>query len=248
LQGEVLAVEGNTFTVHAAGSRHRRFGRQLSVLTNDTTAFRAPGVSAPSIADLQVGDRIAGEGTIEEDGTRRAALVVVLPEQVARLTGEVVAIEEAALELDTPGGTVNVLTDADTILRIPGVEEPTVDDVGIGDQVIAAGTWEDETTFNAISIGVRGGRRARQQRGVVRGRVILVKVKVKSEVETDQIVLGTLRGPVTVLVDDETQYRVPDVDAPSLDDVTIGAVVGARGTWNEDGTLQATSVAVLGGG
>jgi hypothetical protein len=242
VQGEGLSIEGDAFTGRVA--RGHQPGRQLNVLTDETTEFRVPGVDDASIADLQVSDRIAGEGVIEENGAGsgrpggRATLVIVLPEQVARLSGEVAAVEGATLELDTPGGTVNVLTGAETILRVPGVEEPTVDDVEVGDQVTAAGTWEDETTFDAIAVGVRGGRRAGQQ-ATVRGRVI--------RVETDRLVLGTLHGPVTVLVDGETQYRTPGVDDANLDDVAPGAAVGARGAWNEDGTLQATNVAVSDG-
>ena len=214
------------------------------MLTDETTEFRVPGVDDASIADLQVGDRIAGEGVIDENDAGngqpggRATLVIVLPKQVARLSGEVAVVEGATLELDTPGGTVNVLTDAETVLRVPGVEEPTVDDVEIGGQATAAGTWEDETTFYAIAVGVRGGRRA-GQRATVRGRVI--------RVETDQLVLGMLHGPVTVLVDGDTQYRAPGVDDANLDDVTPGAATTARGTWNEDGTLQATGVTVSDG-
>jgi len=239
LRGEVLAVEGDTFTIRIARGHQssRQPVRQFKVLTDEATEFRVAGVETPSIADLQVGDRIAGEGVIEEGGTGRAVLVVVLPEQVARLVGEVVAIEGAALRLDTPGGTVDVLTDADTVLRVPGVEGPALDDVKIGDQVTAIGTWEDETTFNAIGVGVHAGRRA-GQRCAVRGRVI--------RVETEHFVLGSPHGPVTVLVDDETRYRVPGVDDPGLDDIKTGASVGVRGMWSEDGTLQATGVAVLG--
>ena len=236
LRGEVLAVEGNTFTVRTA--RGRQPGREIQVLTDETTEFRVPGVEDPSIADLQVGDKIAGEGVLEEDGTVRATLVVVLPQQVARLDGEVTAVEGTTLVLDTPGGTVNVVTDADTIFRIPGVEDPTLADVKVGDRVSGAGTWQDETTFNATGVSVRGGRRPGQP-GVVRGRAI--------RVETDRLVLGTQRGPVTVLVDGETQYRIPGVEDPGLDDIETGNAVGARGTWNEDGTLQATGVGVLGG-
>ena len=236
LRGEVLAVEGDTFTIRIA--RDRQPGREIQVLTDEATEFRVPGVEDPSIADLQVGDHVAGEGVIEEDDTMRATLVVVLPEQVARLTGEVTAIEGTTLVLETLGGTVNVLTDAGTVFRVPGVEEPTLADVEVGDQVIAAGTWEDETTFSAIGVSVRGGRRP-GQRSVVHGRAI--------SVGTESLVLGTLHGPVTVLVDDETEYRVPGVEDPGLDDIEAGAPVGARGTWNEDGTLQATGVGVLGG-
>jgi len=208
LRGEVLAIAGDTFTVRTA--RGRQPGREIQVLTDETTEFRVPGVENPSIADLQVGDKIAGEGVREEDGTVRATLVVVLPEQVARLDGEVTAVEGTTLVLDTLGGTVNVVTDADT--------------------VSVAGTWQDETTFNAIGVSVRGGRRPGQP-GDVRGRAI--------RVETDRFVLGTQQGPVTVLVDGETQYRIPGVEDPGLDDIETGDAVGARGTWNEDGTLQA---------
>ncbi len=232
LQGEVLAVEGDTFTIRTA--RDRQPGRQLTVQTDETTEFHVPGVDNASIADLQIGDRIAGSG--QPGG--RTTLVVVLPEQVARLAGEVVAVDDAALELDTPGGTVSALTGVETILRIPGVEEPTVDDIEVGDHATATGVWVDEATFDAIGVNARGGHRE-GQRCAVRGRVI--------RVESDQLVLGTLHGPVTVLVGDETQYRVPGVDDPGLDDVTPGAVINVRGMWNEDGALQATSVVVAGG-
>ncbi len=249
LRGEVLAVEEDGFTVRAARGRQsgrqsghqsgRQSGRQFSVLGDETTEFRVPGVEDPSIGDLHVGDKIAGEGVIEEDGTVRATLVLVLPEQVARLGGEVTEIEGTTLVLDTLGSTVNVLTDADTIFRIPGIEEPALDDVGVGDRVDVVGVWEDETTFCAVGVGVRGDRRPGQE-GTVRGRAI--------HIGDGSLVLGTQRGPVTVLVDDETQYRVPGVDDPNLDGVNAGAMVGAQGTWNEDGTLQATGVAVLSGG
>jgi endonuclease YncB( thermonuclease family) len=239
LQGKVLAVEGDTFTVRTARDR------QLVVATDETTEFRIPGADTPSIADLQVGDRVAGEGVVGENGMDsgqprgRATLVIVLPKQVARLVGEVIAAEGSALELDTPGGGVSVLTDGNTVLRIPGVEEPTVADVEIGAQATAIGTWVDETTSNAVIVGVRGDRPA-GQRGTVRGRVI--------RVEADRFILGTLHGPMTVLVDGETQYRVPGVEASTLADITVGAAVDARGTWGEDGTLQAVGVVMLDGG
>jgi len=236
LQGEVLAVEGDTFTLHTASGR--RSGRQLTVQTDETTEFRVPEVEHPSIADLEVGDRVAGEGHVGEDGSVHASLVMVLPEDVARLSGEAAAIEGTTLALDTLGGRVNVLTDSDTVVRIPGVEDPVLDDIEVGSQVTAAGIWDDEATFHAIAVGVHGGRRAGQP-GVLRGRVI--------SVETDSLLLGTQHGPVTVVVNGETRYRVPGVDNAGIEDLEAGAAVGARGTWNENGTLQAAGVAVLRG-
>jgi len=235
LQGRVMAVEGDTFTARSGR------GRTLSVLTGETTEFRVPGVENPSIADLQVGDHVAGEGEADEDGVVRATLVIVLPEDVTRLNGEAFAINGTTLVLDTAGGKVNVLTGGDTVFRIPGVEEPTLDDVEIGERIMAAGTWDDDMTFQAIGVGVVGGRRE-GQRGAARGRVI--NIGSRDAVATS-IVLGTPHGPLTVLVDDETRYRVPDVEDPGLDDIADGVEIGVRGVWNEDGALQATGVAVL---
>ncbi|MEA3338800.1 MAG: DUF5666 domain-containing protein [Chloroflexota bacterium] len=235
LQGNVMAVEGDTFTVHSGR------GRTLSVLTGETTEFRVPGVENPSIADLQVGDHVAGEGEVDEDGIVRAALVIVLPDDVTRLNGEAFAINGTTLVLDTAGGKVNVLTGGDTIFRIPGVEEPALDDIEIGERIMAAGAWDDDVTFQAIGVGVVGGRRE-GQRGAARGRVISIGSR---DVVATSIVLGTPHGPLTVLVDEETHYQVPEVEDPGLDDIADGVAVGVRGVWNEDGALQATGVAVL---
>jgi hypothetical protein len=229
LRGEMLAVDGDTFTVLTAR------GREVMVLTDERTEFRVPGVENPTIADLEVGGKVAGEGVIEQDGTVRATLVVVLPEQVARLVGQIAAIEGTTLVLETTGGQVDVLTDANTVFRIPGVENASLDDITFGDKTVAAGTWEGETTFHAVGVGV-GGRREGQPGGV-RGRAITIG--------DNSLVVGTARGPVTVLVNGKTQFRVPGVDEPSLADVEEGAQVGARGAWNEDGSLQATGVALM---
>jgi hypothetical protein len=51
---------------------------------------------------------------------------------------------------------------------------------------------------------------------------------------------------VTVLVDDETQFYVPGVEDAGLDDIEAGVMIGARGSWTEDGSLLATGVKVMG--
>jgi RNase P/RNase MRP subunit p29 len=231
LRGEIVAIEGDTFTV-------RTEKREIVVHTDEATEFRVPGVEHPTIADLKVGHKVAGEGVVEEDGTAHATLVIVLPDDVARLAGKVVAIDGATLVVETASGSVDVLTDADTVFRVPGVEEPGLDDIQVGDRVAVGGSWEDESTFCAIAVGVVAGRRA-GARGAVRGRVI--------SAGGDNLVVGTVRGAVTVLVDEETAFHVPGVEDAGLDDVEEGVRVGVQGTWNEDGSLQASIVRVGGG-
>lgn len=239
MQGEVIAIEGDTFTMRGAQ------GRQVTVLTDEATEFRVPGVEGPAIADLKVGDRIAGEGTTEDGDTHpgqpvaRAKLVVVLPEDVARLAGEVSAVSKTTITLDTRGGPVHILVDEDTVWRIPGIEEATLGNIAVGDRIIAAGTWRDAATFHAVGIHLPDGRREGQP-GKVGGRVI--------RVDDDGLIIGTMDGPVVVHVDDETRIHVPDIEHPSLDDVEVGELVGVGGTWNEDGELQARALAVVEGG
>jgi hypothetical protein len=238
LHGEVLAVEGDTITLRRLQGREggRQTGRRLSIPTDEATVFNVPEVEGASISDLEVGDVILGEGVVEGDGSRRASVVVVLPERAARLTGTLDGIEDSALELATQGGMVKVLLDDETLWHIPGVEDSGKSDVKIDDRITAIGVWESETAFSAVVVAVARDRQA-EQAGNLRGRAI--------RVEVDRLVVGTVRGPVTVLVDDETQYRVPRVQGGGLDDFSAGVAVGVRGTWNEDGTLQASGVALL---
>lgn len=230
LRGEVVAVEGDTFTVRTQRA-------EIVVQTDEETEFRVPGVENPSIADLEVGDMVAGAGAVKEDGTVYAALVVVLPDDATRLVGEVTAIDGTTLALGTVRGSVDVLTDRDTVFRVPGVGEPGLGDIKVGDRVVVGGSWVNESTFHAIAVGVVGGHPA-GTRGAARGRVV--------SVGEGSLVVGTARGPVTVLVNEETTFHVPGVEDAGLDDIEAGVGVGARGTWNEDGALQALDVRVWG--
>jgi hypothetical protein len=231
LRGEVVAVEGDTFTVRTERA-------EIVVQTDAETEFRVPGVENPSIADLAVGDKIAGAGVVEEDGTAYAALVVVLPDDAARLVGKVTAIDGTTLSVENPRGSVAVLTDGNTVFRVPGVEEPGLDDIKVGDRVVVGGSWENESTFHAIAVGVIGGRSA-GARGSVCGRV--------ASIGEGSFVVGTARGPVTVMVYEETRFHAPGVDDAGLGDLEEGAGVNVRGTWNDDGTLHALVVRVGGG-
>ena len=236
LRGEITAIEADTFTV-------RTGRREVLVVTDEATEFQVPGVENPTIANLKVGDKVAGEGTFEKGGSgssdpvAHASLVVVLPDDVARLSGEITAIKGDTLVLETATGSVDVVTDGDTIFRVRGVEDPSLADVQVGDRASVAGSWEDEATFHAIGVGIAGGQRP-GQRVAVRGRAI--------SIGDDSLVVGTPRGSVTVVVDDGTLFRVAGDEDAGLGDIEEGDMVGARGTWNEDGSLQATGVAVLG--
>jgi hypothetical protein len=165
LHGEVLAVEGDTITLRWLQGREdgRQIDRRLNIPTDEATVFHVTEVEGASISDLQVGDVILGEGVVEGDGSRRASVVVVLPEQAARLTGTLDGIEDSALELATQGGIVEVLVDDGTLWHVPGVKDPGKSDIEVDDRITAIGVWENETTFSAVVIAYPDtGRRSRR--------------------------------------------------------------------------------------
>jgi len=229
LVGEVAAVEGTALTLSVRGER------QITLQTDEGTAFYVPGVEGAALDDVQVGDRVAVEAEMR-DGTPYAVTVLVWPEHAARLSGQVTAVEGTALTVETAHGPVQVLTDGSTLFRVAGVEEPSLDDVQVGDRVACGGTWEDEATFRASAVVVRRGATGPGRTGAVRGRVV--------SVDSDRLTVGTARGPVTVLVGGETALHVPGVENPTLADIQVGDGVGARGQWNEEGALVADEVVV----
>jgi hypothetical protein len=228
-QGLVLAVEGEGFILRVAPDR------RFSVRTDGETLFRIPGVENPSIADLEAGDRVAGEGVVDEGGFR-ATLILVLPEHVARLGGDVIGVDGGRLAVQTLGGQVDVLTGSDTVYRIAGLEGAALGDIAAGDRVFLAGVWQDSTTFDALIVAVSAERRPGSQ-GAVRGRVI--------QVERDNLIVGTQHGPLRVVAAGNARYRVPGAEAAGLADVRPGALVFIQGTWHEGGTLHASVIAVL---
>ena len=151
LAGEVTAIEGATLTLETRGDR------EPTLLTDDETVFRIPGIEEAGLDDIQVGDRVLVAAETR-DGELYAAQVAVPPEGMERVAGEVAGIEGETLTLETPRGTVEVLTDGDTVFRVPDVEGATLVDLEPGDGVVCAGRWEDPATFAARIVQVRPSR------------------------------------------------------------------------------------------
>jgi hypothetical protein len=151
LVGEVTEIEGATLSLHTRGDR------QVQLLTDDETVFRVPGVEEAGLDDIQVGNRVLSVAQTRE-GDLYARQVIVPPQGMPRVAGEVTEIEGQTLVLETPRGAVQALTDGDTVFRVPGVEEATLADVTPGDQVVCAGAWQDPGTFAARIVQVRPPR------------------------------------------------------------------------------------------
>jgi RNase P/RNase MRP subunit p29 len=160
VRGRVTAVEGQTlFIITREGEKE--------VVTTSETHFRVPNVEESNLDDIEAGCIIAALGQKDDDGTFTAQIVAVararprLKMIVRRnmVFGEVMAIKGMTLTLETRRGEQTILTDANTRFRIPGVENPSIEDIKVGDRVIALGRHTEVGDFIARVVGVPKGRR-----------------------------------------------------------------------------------------
>jgi exosome complex RNA-binding protein Csl4 len=148
--GKVTKVHGKTLEVE---NRRGTF----EVLTDDETLFRIPGVEEPSIKDVEVGDVVAGKVVQQEDGTLLATAIAVLPPPrpgERRGIGRVMAIQGQTLEVETRWCTAEIRTDGEIVFRVPGVEEPTIEDIEVGDLIAGKVVRQEDDTLLAKAIAV----------------------------------------------------------------------------------------------
>ena len=230
IRGVVTAREGAMLTVQTPD-------RTVTVLTNDETKFRIPGVESPTVDDIQVGDRILAAGSFNDEGQLLAKAVAVLPHDIRRptVTGQIADIQGATLLLNTREGQVRVVTNAQTEFKIPGVEDPGLEDIEVGNLVAVWGEEHGEGAITANLVAVVR-HRERDRGATVRGTV--------AETRDSALVLES--GAV-VLTNEHTRYFIPGDPDPEFSDIKVGDRIGAAGKMQEDGSLLAKAVAVLRG-
>jgi RNase P/RNase MRP subunit p29 len=155
VRGRVVAVIEQTIVVQTG-----RGERAVTVLPR-TLLWSAQG-RLDSLRDVRPGEPIVALGQPTEFGQWIAGVVLVPgPAPLARngIRGEVVTIdlEAGTLAVETEQrGTISVVAAEGTRYRIPGVEEPGLANIQVGDQILALGRFEEgsSATFQARIVGV----------------------------------------------------------------------------------------------
>ena len=80
------------------------------------------------------------------------------PPNGLRGLGKVAAIEGDALTVENRRGTFEVLTNDDTVFRVRGVEDPSIDDLHVGDVVAGIVARQDDGSLLARALVVLPGR------------------------------------------------------------------------------------------
>ena len=208
VMGTVVSIKGNTLVVENEQGT-------VNVLTDIFTRFVIPAVESPGIADVEIGNYIVAQGRRAGDSFR-ANGVLVRPQKPRRLGGEVTAVGADSFTLVTEEETVTVLVDDQTRFRLPGVEEPGLDDLVVGEKLLVIGQPTDAGDVLATLVV-----RSRPRMGEITGEV--------TTVGSASLTVERRGGAaVTFTVDEETVFLVPEVVEPTLADVHEGDTVRVR--------------------
>jgi len=234
VQGTVSDIEDPTLVLDTLQGEKQ--------VTTDEAIFWAPDVENPSLADVQVGDQMVALGRTDEDGNLAARLVAIASAEELRehaVRGRVTAVEGQTLIITTREGDKEVVTTSETYFHIPNVEEPGLEDIEVGRIITALGQKNDDGTFTGQIVAVVRARPRRKiivRRNMVRGDVTAIG-DMTLTVETRQ-------GEKPILILEDTRFRIPGVEDPSLEYIKEGDRIIVLGCRNEDGDFVARVVGV----
>jgi len=209
LRGEITAISGSALTVAVRD-------REISVQTNDNTQFHIIGQDEAALADFQVGDAITGRGQRQEDGAFLATHIVRLPDGEMAL-GRIAAVGDDFVTLngrDDQQITLHVTDDALVAMRGQtfawGGDPAGQTMLRQGMRIAAFGEWGSDDEMDAHTlVSARPPRRG--MAGVI------------NSLDESSFTMTTLGGDeVTVLTDENTRFRHPNVNAPTLADFAAG--------------------------
>ena len=162
------------------------------------------------------------------------------PSAAGVIRGEVAAVSDSGFTLNTLNGRTAAVTVTETTrYRIPGIQNPSLADIKAGMVVQARGTWNsDNTAFAAQNVVAATREMIRQH--LVGGVVTAVDPAAGTlALKTPQAVEWTIHTT------DQTRYRIPEVQEPTLADVKVGdqaLVFGRPGATAREGTALLVTV------
>lgn len=214
---EITAINGSSLSLQTANGWTR-------TITVGGDVEITKGGETVALGDLEVGDEIRLRETRNDDGTfTLEAIVVVVP----NVAGTVTAVDADSITIQGRNGlTQEITTTGSTTYRL-GADSTTRAEVTAGDRIQAFGETGANNAFTATS-------------------VIVAVPKVAGEVtavSTGSFTIALRDGSTyTITVDGDTEYRMPDVADPGLDDIEVGDVVAVAGTQSGS-TIDAQVVA-----
>jgi hypothetical protein len=145
-----------------------RDGSVWTITTDGSTAYRY-GAADGSRADLDDGDRVLVQGETIGDNALTATTVTVAGDRVA---GTVTAKTADTITLQTRDGeSVTIHVSSDTEVRLPGIDDPGLDDIAVDMVIGVSGRERSDGSIDAAAVGAGrlGGHAGMPGKGLGRG-------------------------------------------------------------------------------
>ena len=225
LRGTVTAVSDTEIGVETAEDQ------SATLLIDDATRFWAPGEPPTSTVDLAVDDPLLALGAPRNtEGEERAlaarVIVAVSDEDLPRVAveGPAIAITRQIIVIDGRRGERAITVLPRTRIWSAAGPVPSLRDIRPGTHVLALGQPNDMGQWIAGLVFVLGPDPV--ARHSLRGEVLAVDAAAGTLwVRTGQ------RGEITVITEEKTRYRIPDVTEPGLTDIQVGDRVRVLGRF-----------------
>ena len=229
----------------------------FTVDVNTSTTFTEHGVSAPSFANVCVGDRVHAVGPASASDVVTASEVTILPARLPRLSGSVSSVDgtstagacgtsgnEGGFGLVSSSTAYTVDVDTSTTFKEHGVSAPSFADVCVGDPVQATGSLSTNDVMTAADVTIVPPRPDKVSGTVasVDGMTATGTCGVKDT--AGEFTLTSQSSTDTVDVDASTTFKEHGVRTPSYVDVCVGSRVQAVGTVSTGGAVAAEHVTV----
>ena len=146
--GTVDDVTSTGFTVRT------RDGSVWTITIDGDTAYTF-GADDGSKADVVAGAQVRVQGESSGNNALDATSVHVAAD---RVLGRVTAKSSDSITVETRDGSRTIHVDGDTTYQVRGVDDPGIDDIDVGDTIIAGGRARDDGSLDASAVGAGPGR------------------------------------------------------------------------------------------
>jgi len=244
--GTVASIDAAAGTLTVEVEQGPRKGTWTVTTTADTT-YHVKDVDNATLANIAVGDKVGVKGQAKDaDKTITAKDIQVMPAtkpaEGAGIGGKVASVDTAAgtltltVDRGSVTGTWTVNTTADTTYHVKDVDNATLADIKVGDLVGVRGEVnEADKTVTAKDIRVMPAKPANGSK--VGGEI--------TAINGTSLTLKARNGNVlTILTDENTQYRAERGKEITFADLKVGDKVMVQGSAVEgqDNTILATVI------
>jgi hypothetical protein len=246
LVGKIAILGDSQFELMTSSSRY-------AIYVGEGTEFEIPGDDDPSFGDLEEGNPVVVIGHPRENSTSTmreidATKIVVRRPQTIRVAGKVEEIQDTHFVLANQQNRFLIHVSESTTFKIPDDDNPTYDDLQIGDKALVIGVPRATATDPTVAPGEIDAHQVIVRHPEPNPTTISGRVETIAEDHFTLIADDTTTPPSrlnTIWVSDETRFHIPGVPHPTFADLQEGDYALVAGLQDSSSSSEIKAIKVL---